>query len=248
LSQATIGVCPCAYTADHCDIDQAVGGIGRRFDEDHRDPPLPHRLRRRQRDRGFVDAVGKTHRSDRETRQRLQKQRLGAAVERLRVQNDVAGADEGEDRGRNRRHAGREQRAFLRAFVDREPVLDDLAIGMVEPRIDQARAHALGRLAPARDVIEEILSVFGGPEHEGRGQEHRRFDGAFRQLRIVAVVQHQGFRMQHMVADMGFRRKGLYHGLPRSLGQEHCPLSGASAMPMRSGTVVDTESRNSNQF
>ena len=198
--------------ADHRDIDQPVGGIGRGFDEDHRNPALAHGVLRRQLDGGFVDAVGKTHRADRETGKRLRKQGFRSAIERLRVQNDVARADEGEDRGRNRRHAGREQRAFLGALIDGEPVLDDLAVGMIEPRIHQARAHPVGRLAPSRDEIEEVLPVFGGPEHEGRCQEDRRFDGTFRQLRIVAVVQHQRFGMQHVIADVGLRRKRFHHG------------------------------------
>ena len=212
--------------ADHRDIDQAVGGICRGFDENHRYPAFAHGVLRRQPDRGFVDAVGKAHRADGEARKRLRKQSFGPAIERLRVQNDVARADEGEDRGRNRRHAGREQRAFLGALVDGEPVLDDLAVGMIEPRINQARAHPLGRLAPTRDEIEEVLSVFGGPEHEGRGQEDRWLDGSFRQLRIVAVVQHQRFGMQHVVADVGLRRKRFHHGLPRCLDSERRPAFG----------------------
>ena len=193
-------------------------------------------------DRGFVDAVGKAHRADGETRKRLRKQSFRPAIERLRVQNDVARADEGEDRGRNRRHAGREQRAFLGALVDREPVLDDLAVGVIEPRINQARAHPLGRLAPTRDEIEEVLSVFGGPEDEGRGQEDRWFDGSFRQLRIVAVVQHQRFWMQHVVADVGLRRKRFHHGLPRCLDSVRCSALGPSAITMRSGAVDATVS------
>src|SRR5713101_2213676 len=84
---------------------------------------------------------------------------------------------------------------------------------MIEPRINQASTHPLGRLAPTRDVVEEILPVFGGPKDEGRGQKDRWFDGSFRQLRIVAVVQHKRFGMQHVVADMGLRRKRFHHGL-----------------------------------
>ena len=119
------------------------------------------------RDCSFVDAVRKADRADGKARKRLCKQSFRPAIERLRVQDDVARADEREDRGRNRRHAGREQRAFLGALVDREPVLDDLAVGMIEPRIDQASTHPLGRVAPTRDVIEEVLSIFGGLENEG---------------------------------------------------------------------------------
>ena len=123
------------------------------------------------------------------------------------MQNDVARAGEGENRGRNSRHAGRKQRALFGTLVDREPILDDLAVRVIEPRINQTRAHPLGRLAPTRNEIEEVLSVFGRPKGEGRGQEDRWFDGAFRQLRIVAVVQHECFGMQH--ADCVFDGKGF---------------------------------------
>jgi hypothetical protein len=153
--------------AHHRDVDEAVGGICRGFDQNHRNPPLLHGLVPRQLDRGLVDAVGKAHRADREAGQRFRQQRFGAAIERLRMQDHVARPNERENRGRNRRHPGRKQRTGLGALVDGEPVLDDLAVGMIEPRIDQARADSFRRLAPARDEIEKILSVFGGPEDEG---------------------------------------------------------------------------------
>jgi hypothetical protein len=75
---------------------------------------------------------------------------------------------------------------------------------MIEARIDEPRALARRRLAAAGDVIEEVAAILGGLEDEGRGQEHRRLDGAFRQFRIVAVVQHLRFGMQCVIADMGF--------------------------------------------
>ncbi|MFK4712761.1 hypothetical protein ABIF56_003463 [Bradyrhizobium elkanii] len=218
MSQAMIGVWPCALpnrvgdAPRQRDIDQAVGRIGRRLDEDHRDAALLHRLVGSGADDTLVEAVGKAHGVNREARQRPGEQRLGAAVERLRMQDHVARPREGQHRGRDRRHAGGEQRAALGALVDRKPVLDDLAVRMIEARIDQPRSHAFRRLAPARDKVEKVLAVLGGAEHEGRGQEHGRFDGALRQLRIVAVVQHLGFRMQQVIADMGFGRKRFCHG------------------------------------
>src|SRR5437773_2383526 len=95
---------------------------------------------------------------------------------------------------------------------------------MVEPRIDQTSTHAFGRLAPARDKIKKILAIFGGPEDESRGQEHRWFDGAFRQLRIVAIVQHQRFGMQRVIADLGLRWKWFHHGLSRCLEETTNPI------------------------
>ncbi len=219
--------------ADHRDIDEAVGGICRGFDENHRNPPLSHGVVPRQLESGFVDAVGKAHRADREAGKRFRKQRFGAAIERLRMQDHVTRPCERENRGRNRRHPGREQRTGLCALVDGESVLDDLTVGMIEPRIDQARAHPFGRLAPTRDEIEEILSVFGSLEDEGRGQKHRWLDGSFGQLRIVAVVQHERFGMQHVVPDVGLRRKRFHHGLPRCLDSERCPVLESSAITAR---------------
>src|SRR6202008_4367664 len=52
---------------------------------------------------------------------------------------------------------------------------------------------------------------------ESRGQEHRWLDGPFRQLRIVAIVQHQRLGMQCVVADLGLGRKWFRHGLFRCL-------------------------------
>src|SRR5262249_32520824 len=101
--------------------------------------------------------------------------------------------------------------------------------------IDQARAHPFRRLAPAGDKIKEVLAVFGSPEDEGRGQEHRWLDRAFRQLRIVAIVQHQRFRMQHVVADVGLGRKRFHHGLSPCLSgpTEACSYSSDMISPWR---------------
>jgi hypothetical protein len=45
--------------------------------------------------------VGKADRADRKARQRVRQQGVRAAIERLGVQDDVAGPEEGEDRGRD---------------------------------------------------------------------------------------------------------------------------------------------------
>src|SRR5439155_1639559 len=113
---------------------------------------------------GFGEAVGKAHGADGEASKRLRKESFRPAIERLRVQNDVARAGESEDRGGNRRHAGREQRAILGALVDREPVLDDLAIGVIEPRINQARAHPTDPVNVARISVATSGTNFTASE------------------------------------------------------------------------------------
>ena len=213
-------------TADHGDIDEAVGRVRRRFNEDDRDAPLAHRLLGRRPHRVLADAIGETDGVDAEIEEGLRQQRFGAAIERLRMQDGIARPHEGEQRRGDRRHAGRKQGAAFRPLIDRQPILDDLAVGVIEARIDEAGALAFRRLLAAGDVVEEVAPVLGGVEHEGRRQEDRRLDRAFGQLGIVTVVQHLRFGMQGMVADMGSRGMRRSHETsPRSMSRaSHCKL------------------------
>ena len=137
-------------------------------------------------------------------------QGLGAAVERLAVQDHVARPGEGEQGRGDGRHAGTEQERGLAALVDGQPVLDDLAVGVVEARVDEAGAALRGLLAPG-DHVEVVAPLLGGAEHEGGGQEHRRLDRALGQRRVVAVSQHQRLGPQAVVADGGVAAAVLGH-------------------------------------
>ena len=170
--------------------------------------------------RRLVDTVDEADRADAEIGERLGKQRLGAAIERLRMQDHVARPREGEQGRGDRRHARREHDAGLGPLVDGQPLLDDLAVGMVEARIDETRAGAARRLLAARHVVEEIASLLGRLEHEGRGQEHRRLDRTFRQLRVEAVGQHHRLGMQLVVADMRLRGFGGDHVISSGLSRQ----------------------------
>ena len=85
----------------------------------------------------FVHTIGKPDRSNAHVEERLGEQRFGAAIERLRMQDRIARTDEGEQGRGDRRHAGGKQRTAFRTLVDGQPVLDDLAVGVIETRIDQ---------------------------------------------------------------------------------------------------------------
>ena len=202
-----------AICAQEPDIDQRIGRIGRRLDQDDRYPSLAARLLRGGPNGGLAHAVDEADGADAEICHGARQQGFRSAVERLGVQNDVAGADEGQDRRGDRRHARSEQHAGLRALVDREPVLDDLAVGMVEARVDEAGGAALGRLLASRDIVEEVATFLGRAEHEGRREEDRRLHRALRQSRIVAIAQHHGLGLQGMVADMGLGRARRGHGV-----------------------------------
>ena len=106
---------------------------------------LLHRLA----DARLVHPVGETDGLDAHGRQCLRHQGLGPAVERLRMQDDVARARIGEDRGGDRRHAGGEQQRRLGVLEDAQAILDDLGIGVVEAAVDEPRRLA----APAARAV-----------------------------------------------------------------------------------------------
>src|SRR4051812_46642516 len=70
---------------------------------------------------------------------------------------------------------------------------------MVEARIDQTATFAFRRLAAPGRIVEEITPFLGRAEHESRGQEYRRLDGALREQRVVAVAEHQRLWVQQMI-------------------------------------------------
>ena len=198
---------------DQRDIYQAVGGVSGRLDQNQRDASQTQRLLRGGAHFILIGAVAEADRLDIQVVQRFAQQRLGAAVERLRMQDHIARARKGQQRGGDGRHARREQGAAFSFLINRQAIFDDFAVGMVKARIDQTAAFSFRRLAPSRHVIEEVASLFGTIKNKGRGQKHRRFDRALRQARIVAVVQHLGFRMQLTIANMGFFTGVVGHGI-----------------------------------
>src|SRR5258708_3559228 len=105
---------------------------------------------------------------------------------------------------------------------------------MIEARIDEPRTFALGWLAPPGNEIEEVFPLFGGLEHESRGQEDRRLDRPFRKLRIEAIAQHQCFGMEAVIADMGLGWPRCGHGVLQvnmSENQSRSPASRSQILP-----------------
>ena len=132
------------------------------------------------------------------------------------MDDDVAGLDEGQEQGRDRRHAAREGQRVLGIFPDAQPVLEYLLVGPVEARIDEALGAAR---ALAGDALEVALAGRRILEDEGRGEEDRRLERAFGQSRIEAVAHHQGRGLQPAPADFEHARLGTAaRGRAREVG------------------------------
>ncbi|MDT4848023.1 hypothetical protein FQZ97_821020 [compost metagenome] len=117
---------------DGCDIDQTVGRIGGRFNQDDRDSPLVCGFIGSLFNRSFMHTIGKGHSRNIEIMESLREQCFCATVKRLRMQDYVSRARKSKQGCRNCRHAGREQRATLGPFVNGKTILHDLAVGMIE--------------------------------------------------------------------------------------------------------------------
>jgi hypothetical protein len=183
------------------EIDEAVGRVGRRLDQDHGDPALGGGSLGDVAHLGDVEPVGEAEGRDAEGAHLVLQQGLGAAIERARMQDGVAGPQEGEAGRRDRRHAAGEDGAFLGLVPDRQAILEDFHVGVVEARIDQAGLLAGLGLAAARGQVEEVLALLGVLENEGRGQEDRRLQRALRHGRRIAEAHHQRLGMELAVGD-----------------------------------------------
>ena len=184
-----------------CEIDQSVGRVRRRLDQNHADAPLGGGGLRRRAHLRDVEPVGEAEGRDAEGAHLVLQQRLGAAIERARMDDGVARTKEGEAGRGDRRHAAGEDGAFFRFVPDREPILEDFHVGVVEARIDEARFLAGLGQPPARGQVEEVLALLGVLEDEGRGQEDRRLERALRHGRRIAKAHHQRLGMELAVGD-----------------------------------------------
>ena len=210
---------------DRLDIDQSVGRVGRAFEINQRDaalgPGRRHHLiqllaRRPGREVDVMDAP---------LRQDLVDDRLAGRVERAGMDDDVARSHQRQQQGRNGRHAAGEGQRRLGILPDLQPVLEDLLVGSVEARIDQALGGAAaGPLAG--DALEKALALRRRLENEGGGEEDRRLQRPFRQSGVEAVAHHQRRRLQLVIAD-GRR------GLPRqpAAGRHRIKFFGHMSLP-----------------
>ena len=183
------------------DVDKAVGRVRRRLEKERGDRSmgagladrLLHRARpafRRERDRRHA-----------ELRQDPCQQKVRAAVDGPRMNDDRARPRVGPERGRDGGHARGEDEVVLRLVPDRQPVLEHFEIGIVDPAVNQARLFVRPLLSQPVGQLEKRLAVLGGAEDEGGGGKDRRLERAFGPERVVAVAHHQRFGRERPVAE-----------------------------------------------
>jgi hypothetical protein len=98
-------------------------------------------------------------------------------------------------------HAGGKHQPACGFFVDREPILDDFQVRMIEARINEAGLPFDRRRAASSQIVEKIATLFCRLEDEGGGQKHRCLDRPFRETRIIAASEHQRFGIQLVFAN-----------------------------------------------
>ena len=196
------------------EIDEAVGRVGRCLHQDHRDAAFGSRFLRDLAHLSDIEPIGEAERRDAESPHLVLQQGLGAAIERARMDDRVARAQESEAGRRDRGHARGEDGAFLGLVPDRQAILEDFHVGMVEARIDQAGFLAGLELAASGREIEEILALLGVLEDEGRCEEDRRLERAFRHGRRIAEAHHQRLGVQLAVGDPVLVIAVVAHGCP----------------------------------
>ena len=125
-------------------IDQSVGRVGRRFQVEQ--PDAPARRSRFERGRHLFrrQAIGEGMSADAPLGQDLADQRFGAAIQRRRVHDLVAGPQEGQQHGADRRHAARGHDRVFGAVEQRQAILDDLQVRVIEAAVDEARSGVRG--------------------------------------------------------------------------------------------------------
>lgn len=120
------------HAANRCDIDNTIGRIGRGFDQNDRNTTFRQRLFGCFLDGGLVNTIRKSDSLHAKIEEGLRQKRFRAAIKWLRMQDDIARAHKSEKRGGNGGHAGREKGCTFRPLIDRQTVLHNLAVRVVE--------------------------------------------------------------------------------------------------------------------
>ncbi len=188
-----------AASHDRLYIHEHIGGVGRAFQIDERDAaerlcPFDNRADFLLRRTG-----GEIEPLHAELAEDAADQRFGGSIKRRGMDDHIAGLDEGEQRGRDGRHATGKQQGVFRFLPHRQPVFGNFLIGAVEAGIDQPFRTAG---SDPGDAFKMPFACGGAFKGEGGGEEDGRLQRSFRQHRVVAMAHHQRRGLQLASADL----------------------------------------------
>ena len=155
-----------ACVTDGFDIDQCIGRVRRTFEVDHCDPALGPGLGDDRVDFLPGRAAREVEPANSKLAEDLGDQGLGRGIKRPRMDDHVAWLDMREEQGGNRRHSAREGQRKLSLFPQGKAIFEDLLVGAVEARVDEAFGSTR---TLAGHSFEEALPRCRILEHEGRG-------------------------------------------------------------------------------
>ena len=128
---------------------------------------------------------------DAERAEEILDQVLGAAVDRDRIEDALAGPREREQRGHDSGHAGVEHQSRMRAGFERnQTILENLRVGVVEARVDQIRLFVRFGLSASGHQIEGALGGLGAGEYVGRTAKYSRARGSNRKAGIETAGEN----------------------------------------------------------
>lgn len=121
---------------------------------------------------------------------------VGAAVQRIADQQEVAGLQTLKQHGGDGRHTAFEDSTGFCPVPERQSVLQNFHIRVVQAAVDQSCFFSIVLFAQAVGYFEESFPFLGRVKNKSGGLEDRTLDSAFRPFRMIAMRHHQGFRMQ----------------------------------------------------
>ena len=158
------------------EIHEPAGRIGWRLRDDQCHATLcllrkQKRLLRRIVNGCAIASVLECDRANPECRQRLFDQSLGAAIEGLADEQDVAGSQIRPQGCRYGGHPARKDSGRRAAFPECEPVLEHFQVGIVETGIDQPRLLAFGRMRRPEVTSKKSLPSCAVSNQPGEGRK-----------------------------------------------------------------------------
>ena len=158
--------------ADHGEVGDGAGGIGRALDHDERERPACHGGIRDGGHMRLIHAIGEAEDVHAHLGHVRMQQHVRAAIDRAAVHHGIAGTEQAHGNGRDRRHATGEKRAVLGAVERRDAGLRHDEVRMVEAGIDIAvLPAALGDRAVEEGLMHRLRPV--PPRHRRRSRSCR---------------------------------------------------------------------------